>query len=74
MSDNSNDNPVYLMLGRIEGKLDAMHDKSRDQDGRLNNHSTRLSNLERAKSWLWGGMAALGVGISYGFFTWGPPK
>ncbi|MET4733934.1 hypothetical protein ABIE64_002663 [Thalassospira sp. MBR-102] len=64
MSDQSNDNPVYLMLGRIEGKLDAMHGKSREQDDRLNNHSERIGRLERWKVWLVGLAAGVGAAAS----------
>lgn len=37
---------LYLMLGRMDGKLDALISKQEHQDRRLDSHSDRIKKLE----------------------------
>lgn len=43
------DNHLYLMLGRMDGKLDAVLSKQESVDRRLDAHSKRITSLEAVK-------------------------
>lgn len=62
----------FLLLGRIDGKLDAVLAKQDNVDRRLDSHSSRIKALEESKSQTKGfitaarlGWAALAGGIGY---------
>lgn len=54
-------NELYLMLGRMEGKLDSLiasHNESKADHDKL---ATRVSSLEKSRSWLMGAAATVGA-------------
>lgn len=64
---------TYLLLGRLEGKLDAVLSKAVEQDHRMDanddrqdSQDKRIGKLETAKAWLWGAFIAFGFGWSAG--------
>lgn len=62
---SSAENTELILLGRIDGKLDALiasHDRLQDD---LNALEDRVSKLERAKTWVLGAAAGLGALVSF---------
>ena len=58
MSDNK-DSDMYLILGRLEGKLDSVMSITEKQWNTIEKHDHRLKKLER--SLVYGAAAVLGV-------------
>ncbi len=50
---------ILLLLGRIEGKLDAVIKRMDKMDDTIANHDQRLGHLERAQARFKGGTAIL---------------
>lgn len=66
------DHQLYLMLGRIDGKLDHALQRQDKQDERTEAleqvqslHSERIGTLERDRRWIVGIAAALSTGIGW---------
>lgn len=53
------------VLGRIEGKLDAVLERIGEQQNRLNNHGDRLGRLERWQAKLLGMAAVIAIIATY---------
>ena len=54
-------NDVYLILGRLEGKLDSVMTIIEKQWDSIEKHDKRLKRLERDKSLVYGAAAVLGL-------------
>lgn len=54
-------NDVYLILGRLEGKLDSVISITEKQWDSIEHHEKRLVKLERDRSMVYGAAAVLGV-------------
>lgn len=54
-------NDVYLILGRLEGKLDSVMTITEKQWDSIEKHDKRIKVLEQDKSLVYGAAAALGV-------------
>lgn len=54
-------NDVYLILGRLEGKLDSVMTITEKQWDSIDQHDKRLKRLERDKSLVYGAAAVLGL-------------
>tara|TARA_R110000765_G_scaffold201377_1_gene306775 strand:+ start:7395 stop:7634 length:240 start_codon:yes stop_codon:yes gene_type:complete len=52
---------VYLILGRLEGKLDSVMTVTEKQWSSIEHHDTRLVKLERDRAMVYGAAAVLGV-------------
>ena len=52
---------VYLILGRLEGKLDSVMTITEKQWESIDQHDKRLKRLERDKSLVYGAAAVLGL-------------
>lgn len=66
------DNQLYLMLGRIDGKLDHALQRQDKQDERAEEiervqslHSERIGTLERDRRWIVGIATALATGVGW---------
>ncbi len=59
------DNETMLMLGRLEGKLDALISQVGTVNNRLEAHEDRISALEQWRAYLVGIGAAIGVIVSH---------
>ena len=66
------DHQLYLMLGRIDGKLDHALQRQDKQDERAEEiervqslHAERIGTLERDRRWIVGIAAALSTGIGW---------
>lgn len=59
------DNETMLMLGRLEGKLDALISQVGTVNNRLEAHEGRISDLERWRAYLVGIGAAVGVIVTH---------
>jgi hypothetical protein len=66
------DNHLYLMLGRIDGKLDSALQRADKSDERADEldrvqslHADRIGVLERDRRWIIGLAAALSTGIGW---------
>lgn len=46
MIPETHDNHLYLLLGRMDGKLDSLIAKQESQGRRLDNHGDRIRSLE----------------------------
>ena len=44
------DNQLYLMIGRLEGKLDYFLNKSEAHDKKFEEHEARLDDLENTRT------------------------
>ena len=66
--------PLELLLGRIEGKLDAALSKVDDTARDVDEIERRVARLERAKYWLMGLAAGIGAAANKGieFLTKSP--
>tara|TARA_R110000823_G_scaffold192403_1_gene323998 strand:- start:698 stop:928 length:231 start_codon:yes stop_codon:yes gene_type:complete len=60
MSDNK-DSDMYLILGRLEGKLDSVMSITEKQWNTIEKHDHRLKKLETDRSLVYGAAAVLGV-------------
>ena len=60
MSDKL-DNDMYLILGRLEGKLDSLMLITEKQWDTIEKHDTRIKKLEKDKHAVYGAAAVLGV-------------
>ena len=60
MSDNK-DSDMYLILGRLEGKLDSVMSITEKQWNTIEKHDYRLKKLETDRSLVYGAAAVLGV-------------
>jgi len=58
MSDNDPTNILFI-LGRLEGKVDALISQFTHHQDSLTNHERRLQELERNKAWIFGVSASL---------------
>lgn len=58
---------VLLILGRMEGKIDAMHARMDRDDIVTSQHAVRLHDLEKDRWVARGGLAVLGLFV--GIFT-----
>ena len=52
---------VYLILGRLEGKLDSVMTVTEKQWSSIEHHDTRLVKLERDRAMVYGAAAVRGV-------------
>jgi pantothenate kinase len=55
---------LFLALGRLEGKVDALLQMQRLQEEQLKSHDERLRNLEHSRSFALGLAASVGAGTS----------
>lgn len=55
---------VHLMLGRLDGKVDALLAGQKSQEGRIGKLDDRVRGLERSRSWLLGAAAAISAVVS----------
>ena len=60
MSDNK-DSDMYLILGRLEGKLDSVMVITEKQWDTIEKHDHRLKKLETNRSLVYGAAAVLGI-------------
>lgn len=60
---------LFLHLGRLEGKVDAILSNQSNMDKRLDEHEKRLGVLERYRSWQLGVSAAIATIIA-GLIQW----
>lgn len=60
---------LFLHLGRLEGKVDAILSNQSSMDKRLDEHENRISILERYRSWQLGVSAAIATIIA-GLIQW----
>tara|TARA_R110000787_G_scaffold183973_2_gene295796 strand:+ start:6626 stop:6856 length:231 start_codon:yes stop_codon:yes gene_type:complete len=60
MNDIS-DNDMYLILGRLEGKLDSVMVITEKQWDTIEKHDTRIKKLEKDRHMVYGAAAVLGV-------------
>lgn len=58
------DNDIRFILGRLEGKVDALITQIGTQRRTLTNHESRLQELEKSKAWILGLSAACSGGIA----------
>tara|TARA_R100000750_G_C2265939_1_gene65625 strand:+ start:82 stop:321 length:240 start_codon:yes stop_codon:yes gene_type:complete len=59
--DNIVQKDFYLILGRLEGKLDSVMTITEKQWSSIEHHDTRLVKLERDRAMVYGAAAVLGV-------------
>jgi hypothetical protein len=55
------DDNLYLLLGRIEGKLDGALQRQERHEQAVEALSARVSSVERSRSWALGAAAVLGA-------------
>ena len=60
MTDIS-DNDMYLILGRLEGKLDSLMVVTEKQWDTIEKHDTRIKKLEKDRHMVYGAAAVLGI-------------
>lgn len=58
---------LFLTLGRLEGKVDALIQMQRMQEDQIKNHEERLRDLEHIRSFSMGLAATIGAGVSLAF-------
>ena len=58
---NISDNEMYLILGRLEGKLDSVMVITEKQWDTIEKHDTRIKKLEKDRHAMYGAAAVLGV-------------
>jgi hypothetical protein len=59
------DNELYLLLGRIDGKLDAALQRQARSEERLDAVEVRLAKFENWRSYLIGIAAAVAAAVSF---------
>jgi hypothetical protein len=64
MADPSNEQ-IFLALGRLEGKVDALMHRSMQIEEHLDNQDKRIRSLEQYKHFLLGISAAVGAASSF---------
>lgn len=52
---------TLLLLGRLEGKLDALIQQTTNMNTRLESHEERITSLEKWKSYIIGASAVAGA-------------
>lgn len=57
------DSKLFLLLGEIRGDIKSLVKSAQDQSNRLDQHSARLTTLERFQWKLMGGATAISVAI-----------
>lgn len=62
---SESDNKLYLLLGEIRGDVKSLIQSNHDQSQRLDQHSNRLTTLERFQWKLMGGATAISVVVGY---------
>ena len=55
------DHELYLLLGRIDGKLDAALQRQERSEAVLEALDKRVSSMERSRAYLWGAAAVAGA-------------
>ena len=60
MTDIS-DNDMYLILGRLEGKLDSLMVVTEKQWDTIEKHDTKIKKLETDRHMVYGAAAVLGI-------------
>jgi TolA-binding protein len=55
---------LFLTLGRLEGKVDALIQMQRMQEDQIKNHEERLRELEHIRSFSMGLAATIGAAVS----------
>ena len=55
---------LFLVIGRLEGKVDSLLSMQGHQQDQLKNHDSRLRLLEHARGQIMGYAAAVGAGMS----------
>ncbi|GGD03519.1 hypothetical protein GTQ45_02025 [Pyruvatibacter mobilis] len=58
---------IYLMLGRVEGKIDGFLAQSARQEKQIEDLEDRTDRLERSQTWVVG--AAAGIGFVSSILT-----
>jgi len=58
------DHDVHFLLGRLEGKVDALISQTSNLNRAFRGHETRIRELEKSKSWVLGLSAACSCGIA----------
>lgn len=58
---------LFLTLGRLEGKVDALIQMQHMQAEQIKNHEERLRDLEHVRSFSMGLAATVGAAVSIGF-------
>jgi hypothetical protein len=61
----SDETDLYLCLGRIEGKIDAIHIRQETQAADITAIVIRVTQIEKRMAWWAGGAAAVGALIGY---------
>ncbi len=62
---SESDNKLYLLLGEIRGDIKSLIQSNQDQSQRLDQHSARLTTLERFQWKLMGGATAVSIVVGY---------
>jgi hypothetical protein len=55
---------LYIALGRLEGKVDALLNLQRMQEDQIKSHEDRLRKLEDHKHYVIGVATVIGAGVS----------
>jgi hypothetical protein len=58
---------IRFILGRLEGKVDALISQTATLGRSISNHENRIQELEKSKSWVLGVSAACSGGIAFLF-------
>lgn len=58
-------NELYLMMGRLEGKMDTVLSRTSSQEHRIGNCEERIGKLEKSKMWLVGLAAGFGAAAGH---------
>jgi hypothetical protein len=59
--NNTLDKDMYLILGRLEGKLDSVMTITEKQWNTIEKHDARIKKLEKDRHTIYGAAAVLGV-------------
>lgn len=73
MQQRSNQAEIFLHLGRLEGKVDAILANQTSMANQLEDHDKRIGNLELFKAWQLGASAVIAslVAACVGYFKGG---
>lgn len=63
--DRGSRDELYLWMGRMEAKLDALLSSQDAHGKRLDNHGDRLSRLERGHAWVLGAAAVVATVVQF---------
>lgn len=58
---NDNDQNLLLLIGRLEGKLDALIQSSHRQSGQIVEIEARLMKLEASRAWMVGAASVISI-------------